>query len=64
MTLTNGLLVVVLLGGAFVFWNLSDLIEAKEQELRERARKLKLENDREERRIQQEQDAAVPSTNS
>ncbi|TWB23357.1 hypothetical protein FBZ89_102110 [Nitrospirillum amazonense] len=64
MTVSDGLLLLLLFGGAFGLWNLSDLLEAKEQELRERARKLKLENDREERRIQQEQDAAVPSTNS
>ncbi|MBB6254583.1 hypothetical protein [Nitrospirillum iridis] len=58
MTFTDGLLLLFLFGGGFVFWNLSDLIEAKEEEVRERARKLKLENDREEQRMKQEATAA------
>ncbi|MEE3623837.1 hypothetical protein UCD39_07515 [Nitrospirillum sp. BR 11752] len=60
MTLTDGLLLLLLFGGGFGLWNLSDLLEAKEEEIRERARKLKLENDREERRMKQEHDTAVP----
>ncbi|TWB43903.1 hypothetical protein [Nitrospirillum pindoramense] len=60
MTLTDGLLLLLLFGGGFGLWNLSDLLEAKEEEVRERARKLKLENDREEWRLKQEQGAALP----
>ncbi|MEC4594289.1 MULTISPECIES: hypothetical protein [Nitrospirillum] len=61
MTFTDGIMLLLLFGGAFGLWNLSDLVEAKEEEIRERTRKLKLENDREERRIKQEHDTAVPS---
>ncbi|TWB30157.1 hypothetical protein [Nitrospirillum viridazoti] len=62
MTFTDGLLLLLLFGGGFALWNLSDLIEAKEQEIRERTRKQKLENDREEQRMKQEQDGAASST--
>ncbi|TWB59697.1 hypothetical protein [Nitrospirillum viridazoti] len=59
MTFTDGFLLLLLFGGGFVLWSLSDLIEAKEQEIRERTRKQKLKNDREEQRIKQQQDGAA-----
>ncbi|MEA1675004.1 hypothetical protein [Nitrospirillum sp. BR 11163] len=60
MTFMEGFLIFFAFGGAYIFWNLSDLIGAKAEELREQTRKLKLENDQAEENREKLKVAAQP----